>query len=146
MIGQQGCVTLQYDCTGCAERRVAFESSIKHETENCTAVGLALQVAFICSGAMYSQYAKVLKNALGMYCAGKSIYYRTLALMYPHVKSILNDMCEQAKESMKQKNDSDIESFENAVTCGDATWLTRGYHSQNATYTLRNYQTGGLLY
>ena len=24
--------------------------------------------------------------------------------------------------------------------------LTRGYHSQNATYTLRNYQTGGLLY
>ena len=89
MIGQQGCVTLQYDCTGCAERRVAFESSIKHETENCTAVGLAMQVAFICSGAMYSQYAKVLKNALG---AGKSIYYRTLALMYPHVKSILNDM------------------------------------------------------
>ena len=44
MIGQQGCVTLQYDCTGCAERRVTFESSIKHETENCTAVGLALQV------------------------------------------------------------------------------------------------------
>ena len=28
MIGQQGCVTLQYDCTGCAEGRVAFESSI----------------------------------------------------------------------------------------------------------------------
>ena len=53
------------------QRRVAFESSIKHETENCTAVGLALQVAFICSGAMYSQYAKVLKNAHGMYCAGK---------------------------------------------------------------------------
>ena len=51
MIGQQGCVTLQYDCNGCAERRVAFESSIKHETEN--------------------------------------YYYRTLALMYPHVKSIL---------------------------------------------------------
>ena len=27
MIGQQGCVTLQYDCTGCAERRVSFDSS-----------------------------------------------------------------------------------------------------------------------
>ena len=146
MIGQQGCVTLQYDCTGCAERRVTFNSSIKHETENCTAVGLALQVAFICSGAMYSQYAKVLKNCLGMYCAGKSIYYRTLALMYPHVKGILDDMCEQAKETMKQKNDSELGSFKNAVTCGDAAWLTRGYHSQNATYTLRNFQTGGLLY
>ena len=60
MIGEQGCVTLQYGCTGCAERRVAFESSTKPETENCTAVALALQVAFTCSGAMYSQYPKVL--------------------------------------------------------------------------------------
>uniref|UniRef100_A0A1X7VVK3 Uncharacterized protein n=1 Tax=Amphimedon queenslandica TaxID=400682 RepID=A0A1X7VVK3_AMPQE len=92
MIGQQGCVTLQYDCTGCAERCVTFERSIKHETKICTAVGLALQVAFICSGALYFHYAKVPINALGMYCAGKSIYFRTLALMYPHVKGILNDM------------------------------------------------------
>ena len=44
-----------------------------------------------------------------------------------------------AKKSMKQKNDIELGSFENAVTCGDAAWLTRGYHSQNATYTLRNY-------
>uniref|UniRef100_A0A1X7TKW0 Uncharacterized protein n=1 Tax=Amphimedon queenslandica TaxID=400682 RepID=A0A1X7TKW0_AMPQE len=36
MIGQQGCVSLQYDYSGFAERRVTFESSIKHETENCT--------------------------------------------------------------------------------------------------------------
>uniref|UniRef100_A0A1X7VKV8 Uncharacterized protein n=1 Tax=Amphimedon queenslandica TaxID=400682 RepID=A0A1X7VKV8_AMPQE len=54
--------------------------------------------------------------------------------------------CEQAKESMKQKNDSELGSFNNAVTCGDAAWLTRGYHRQNATYTLQNNQTGGLLY
>ena len=146
IIGQQGCVSLQYDCTGCAERRVNFDSSVEHETEKCTAVGLALQVAFICSGAMYSQYAKILRNCLGMYCAGKSIYYRTLALMYPHVKGILNDMCKEAKESMKQKDDSELGSFKNAVTCGDAVWLTRGFHSQNATYTLRNYQSSALLY
>uniref|UniRef100_A0A1X7VGI1 Uncharacterized protein n=1 Tax=Amphimedon queenslandica TaxID=400682 RepID=A0A1X7VGI1_AMPQE len=54
--------------------------------------------------------------------------------------------CEQAKESMKQKNDSEVMSFKNAVTCVDAAWLTRGYHSQDSTYTLRNYQTGGPLY
>ena len=83
IIGQQGCVSLQYDCTGCVERRVNFDSSVEHEAEKCTTVGLALQVAFICSGAMYYQYAKILRNCLGMYCAGKSIYYRTLALMYP---------------------------------------------------------------
>uniref|UniRef100_A0A1X7ST43 Uncharacterized protein n=1 Tax=Amphimedon queenslandica TaxID=400682 RepID=A0A1X7ST43_AMPQE len=56
------------------------------------------------------------------------------------------DKCKQAKELMKQKNDSELGSFKNAVTCGDAAWLTRGYHSQNATYTLRNYQISGLLY
>uniref|UniRef100_A0A1X7UNG4 Uncharacterized protein n=1 Tax=Amphimedon queenslandica TaxID=400682 RepID=A0A1X7UNG4_AMPQE len=55
-------------------------------------------------------------------------------------------MCKQAKESMKQKNDSELGSFKNAVTCGDAAWLTRGYRSQNATYTLRNYQISGFLY
>ena len=64
MIGQQGFVILQYDCTGCAERCVSFDSSIKHETENCTAVGLALQVVFIYSCTMYFQYAKVLRNCL----------------------------------------------------------------------------------
>ena len=54
------------------------------------------------------------------------------------------DMFDQAKESMKEKDDSELRSFKNAVTCGDAAWVTRGYHSQNATYTLRNYQTGAL--
>ena len=50
-------------------------------------------------------------------------------------------MCEQAKESMKEKNKIELGSYKNAVTCGDATWLTRGYHSRNSTYTLRNYET-----
>uniref|UniRef100_A0A1X7VCZ1 Uncharacterized protein n=1 Tax=Amphimedon queenslandica TaxID=400682 RepID=A0A1X7VCZ1_AMPQE len=92
---------------------------------------------------MYSQYAKVLRICLGMYYAGNEL---TLALMYPLVKGILDEMCEQAKQSMKQKSDSKLGSFKNAVTCGYAAWLTCGYHSQIATYTLRNYQTVGPLY
>uniref|UniRef100_A0A1X7TWA6 Uncharacterized protein n=1 Tax=Amphimedon queenslandica TaxID=400682 RepID=A0A1X7TWA6_AMPQE len=44
---------------------------------------------------------------------------------------------------MNQKNDSELGSFKNAVTYGDGAWLRHGYHSQNAIYTLRNYQTGG---
>ena len=54
-------MTLQYDCTGCAERCVSFDSSIKHDTENCTAVGLALQVAFICSGQCIPNMQKCLE-------------------------------------------------------------------------------------
>ena len=66
--------------------------------------------------------------------------------MYSHIKGILHGMCDEGKESMKEKDDSKLGSFINAVTCGDAASLTCGYHSQNATYTLRNYQTGALLY
>ena len=44
--------TLRYFYTGCDNRRFAYESLIKHEIGNFTAVGLALQVAVVCSGAI----------------------------------------------------------------------------------------------
>ena len=37
-------------------------------------------------------------------------------------------------------------SWSKAVTCADGTWQTRGYHSKNATFTIRNYANGALLY
>ena len=33
-----------------------------------------------------------------------------------------------------------------AVTVADGTWQTRGWHSKNATFTIRNYLNGALLY
>ncbi len=36
--------------------------------------------------------------------------------------------------------------WKRAVTCADGTWMTRGYHSKNATFSIRNYFTGALLY
>ena len=69
-----------------------------------------------------------------MYCARRNVFYNTLRLMYPHVKDILDEMCSLAKECMKSMDSTALGSFDKAVTCGDAAWLTRGYHSQNATY------------
>ena len=42
--------------------------------------------------------------------------------------------------------DDELGSWKRAVTCADGTWMTRGFHSQNATYSIRNYFTGALLY
>ena len=46
---------------------------------------------------------------------------------------------------MKEKNDK-LGSWKRAVTTADGTWQTRGWHSKNATFTIRNYLTGALLY
>ena len=47
---------------------------------------------------------------------------------------------------MKQMAQSDLGSWSRAVTCADGCWQTRGWHSKNATFSIRNYQTGALLY
>ena len=50
---------------------------------------------------------------------------------------------EVAKREMKEKSDDDLGSWKRAVTTADGTWHTRGWHSKNATFTIRNY---ALLY
>ena len=106
----------------------------------------SLQVAFICAGCTYAQYQKVLENSFGIHVANNATFYRTLQEMYPIAKSMLNDMCNEAKEDMKAMDASILGSWNNAVTTGDAVWLTRCFHSRNGMYTVRNYITGALLY
>ena len=66
--------------------------------------------------------------------------------MYPVVKSVLDDICEIAKQEMKDKNYDELGSWKHAVTVADGTWQTRGWHSKNARFTTRNYLNGALLY
>ena len=56
---------------------------------------------------------------------------------------MVDDLCEVAKWEMK---DGDLGSWKRAVTTADGTWQTRGWHSKNATFTIRNYLNGALLY
>ena len=103
----------------------------------------SVQVAFIVAGSTHAVYYKTLKYALGIdaVCMNVFIYY-----MYPIVKSILDDICEAAKQHMKDKKDDELGSWKRAVTVADGTWQTRGWHSKNATFTIRNYLNGALLY
>ena len=60
--------------------------------------------------------------------------------------AMLDEVCEVAKQEMREKNDDELGSWKRAVTTADRTWQTRGWHSKNATFTIRNCFTGALLY
>ena len=53
--------------------------------------------------------------------------------------------CEEAKTEMKTINQNELGSWNRAVTSADGAWMTRGHHSKNFTFSIRNY-TGALLY
>ena len=86
-------------------------------------------------------YCKTLQNALGIKTVNARVFLNTIGkIMQPVV------ICEVAKQEMKEKNDGDLGSWKRAVTTADGTWQTRGWHSKNATFTIRNYFNGALLY
>ncbi len=67
---------------------------------------------------------------------------KTIQTLHPIIEKMVNEMCEREKQRMKDMKDDELER---AVTCADGTWMTRGYHSKNATFSIRNYFTGALL-
>ena len=91
-------------------------------------------------------YYKTLKHALGIEAVSAPSFMDTIYTMYPIVKSMLDKVCEVAKQEMKDKKEDELGSWKKAVTVADGTWQTRGWHSKNATFTVRNYLNGALLY
>uniref|UniRef100_A0A1X7SXU9 OTU domain-containing protein n=1 Tax=Amphimedon queenslandica TaxID=400682 RepID=A0A1X7SXU9_AMPQE len=85
-------------------------------------------------------------HILGMHTVSDSVFFGTLKEMYDHVKDILDGICLEARKEMQDMDQEKIGSWQRAVTCGDAVWLTRGSFSRNCTYTVRNYLIGALLY
>ena len=65
---------------------------------------------------------------------------------YPVVKEMVDEMCEDAKHDMQRMDQRELGSWSRAVTFADGTWMTRGFHSKNATFSIRNYNNGALLY
>ena len=90
-----------------------------------------MQVTVIVAGCTHAVYCKTLQNALGMNTVHPNEFYG---------KAMVDDLCEVAKREI------DLGSWKRAVTTADGTWQTRGWHSKNATFTIRNYLNGALLY
>ena len=47
---------------------------------------------------------------------------------------------------MRHVDQSELGSWSRAVTSADGTWMTRGFHSKNSTFSIRNYFNGALLF
>ncbi len=123
---------MQYQCSG-VQCQATFSSFLQHET----AIGVALQVAFI---AAHATYQKLVKNTFGMYAVSDSWLHKTLEKMYPHIKSTLDEQCDLAKQQVKAKPAIEVGSF--VTTADDGAWLIRGHHFHNFTYQVRDYQRG----
>ena len=90
---------------------------------------LALCVAFIISGLMYSDYQRVLGMGLGM---ATRTDYKVVTLLYSHVGDLLHEQIEDAKDDMKSIRNETIGSWARAVTCSDVVWQTCGHYSKNS--------------
>lgn len=66
--------------------------------------------------------------------------------MYPHITDILNEMCEEEKERIRQLDRGELGGWERAVMTSDGVWHTRGRFSKNGSFIIKNYLTGGLLW
>ena len=91
-------------------------------------------------------YYKVLKHALGIEGVSWPMFDSTIKRMYPIVKEMVDKMCSDAKYDMQRMDQNELGSWSRAITSADGTWMTRGHHSKNATFSIRNYYNGALLY
>lgn len=66
--------------------------------------------------------------------------------MYPHITDILNEMCEEEKQRMKAKEEGELGSWKRAVVTSDGVWHTCGHFSNNGSFIVKTYLTGGLLW
>ena len=107
---------------------------------------MAVQVAFLIAGCTHITYFKVLKHALGINAVDGFDFQKTLRILYPVVKLMVDRMCEAAKDDMRGMDQKQLGSWSRAVTSADGTWMTRGFHSRNSTFSVRNYFNGAVLY
>ena len=63
--GLGGGLEVRFSCSDCTFRNVVFRSSLFVEQSRRTVVSMALCVAFILGGKMYSDYFKMLNKFLG---------------------------------------------------------------------------------
>ena len=121
LVGMGGDGKANFVCSGgCETRNICLPFSDIHEESQQNVVPFALQVAFICSGANYAQYETVL-GSMGMHHVNDYTFYETIVLLDGHTTELL-------------------------VTEADGVWMTRGHHSQNFTFHVRDYMTNSVLY
>ena len=109
-------------------------------------MSLALSLAFFISGHGYASYRKTLGRGLGLGILSDKLFLDVIDLAFPHIKDILDDMCEEEKEYLKALAPTQLGSWSRGVMTCDGCWQIRGHFSQNCTFVIKKFLTGGLLY
>ena len=125
-----GAVTVRYSCDGCGMKGATFEAHSKCETvlAGSNTISVSLQVAFIIAGCTHATYYKTLTHSLGIDAVSAPTFMCTIRAMHSIVESMLDEVCEAAKQEMRDMKGSELGSWQNAVTVADSTWQVRGKH------------------
>lgn len=102
--GLGGSLNVWFMCSGCEKRSLMFQGSAFVEGSKRTVGGLALAVAFFLSGHGFANFNRTLRQYLGISCISKNRYYDVIKLAYPHIKDILDEMCEEEKKKLARIN------------------------------------------
>lgn len=143
--GLGGGIQVTFSCSGCAAQPIHFGTTFV-EGSRRTVVGLSTAVAFIIAGSMYSGYHKTLKLGLGISALSHTAFAAIIKLLYKPVRELLESQTELVRELVKTKDEVEIGSAKRLVTTSDGVWQTRGFFSNNFTFTIWDYLSGGLLY
>ena len=144
--GLGGAMKFLFSCNGCWQESIHYQSSQLALESRRHLVSLALSLAFFISGHGYASYRKTLGRGLGLGILSDKPFLEVIDLAFPHIKEILDEMCEEEKEHMKALPPTQLGSWSRGVTTCDGCWQIRGHFSQNCTSVIKNYLTGGLLY
>lgn len=139
-------MVFSFKCCGCWTVEIDYKRSYLAQESRRQLVSLAISLAFFISGHGYAGYRKTLGRGLGLGIVSEKPFLEVVDLALPYIKSMLDEMCEDGKEKMKELPADQIGSWSRAVTCCDGCWLIRGHFSQNCTFVIKNYITGALLY
>ena len=86
LLDMGGDATAHFTCSGgCGSRNVCLPCSEPYKDSQQSVLSVSLQIAFICSGANYAQYERVL-GSLGMHPVSDHRSYETIQLLYAPVK------------------------------------------------------------
>lgn len=140
-----GAAMIAFACSGCGVS-VDYASSAMCKGTRHSVVTLSLRLAALLAGLGFAGYHKLFGRYLGMSTLSSRSFYHVIEIVYPHVQSILDEICEEAKEEMKETPSSELGSWERAITTSDGCWHIRGFFSQNSTFIIKNYLTGALLW
>ena len=135
-----------FKCCGCWTTEIDYRSSQFAQNSKRQIVSLALSLDFFISGHGYASYRKTLGRGLGFGVTSEKPFLEVIDLALPHIKNMLDEIGDYAKQHMKKLSSDQIGSWSRPVTCCDGCWLIRGHFSQNCTFVIKSYITGAPLY